>query len=111
MTTNARSKTITVDALARRPLDQLEARLAQCRHIERLANERIGVDATELRRAIATASRTATHAAIGQTVKALDRHNIGTIIGLDDTAGQVLVGELVDVLVRVAGAQVVVPAA
>ena len=39
-------------------------------------------------------SRTATHAAIGQTVKALDRHNIGTIIGLDDTAGEVLVGFL-----------------
>ncbi|MGB8860639.1 MAG: hypothetical protein WCC60_15375, partial [Ilumatobacteraceae bacterium] len=84
----------TVDALARRPLDQLEARLAHCRHIERLASEHIGVDAGELRQAIATASRTATHAAIGQTVKALDRHNIGTIIGLDDTAGEVLVGFL-----------------
>ncbi|MDO8363856.1 MAG: AAA family ATPase [Actinomycetota bacterium] len=83
-----------VDALARRPLDQLEARVAQCRHIERLANEHIGVAATELRHAIATATRTATHAAIGQTVKALDRHNIGTIIGLDDTAGEVLVGFL-----------------
>ncbi|MBI4885411.1 MAG: hypothetical protein HY826_15300, partial [Actinobacteria bacterium] len=84
----------TVDALARRPLDQLEARVAECRHIVRLANEHIGVDATELRHAIATATRTATHAAIGQTVKALDRHNIGTIIGLDDTAGEVLVGFL-----------------
>lgn len=30
---------------------------------------------------------TATHAAVGQTVKALDRNNIGTIISLDDTAG------------------------
>ena len=84
----------TVAALAQRPLDQLEARLNLCRHIERLANDHIGVDATELRHAIATASRTATHAAIGQTVKALDRHNIGTIIGLDDTAGEVLVGFL-----------------
>ena len=84
----------TVDALAQRPLDQLEARLVQCRRIERLANEHIGVDASELRQGIATASQTATHAAIGQTVKALDRHNIGTIIGLDDTAGQVLVGFL-----------------
>lgn len=84
----------TVDALARRPLDQLEARLNLCRHIERLANEHIGVDATELRHAIATATRTATHAAIGHTIKALDRHNIGTIIGLNDTAGEVLVGFL-----------------
>ncbi|MDP2289597.1 MAG: hypothetical protein Q8M22_00315, partial [Actinomycetota bacterium] len=84
----------SVDALVRRPLDQLEARLTHCRHIERLANEHIGVDATELRHAIATATRTATHAAIGQTVKALDRHNIGTIIGLDDTTGEVLVGFL-----------------
>ena len=84
----------TVDALSQRPLDHLEARLFQCRRIERLANEHIGVDASELRHAVATASHTATHAAIGVTVKALDRHNIGTIIGLDDTAGHVLVGFL-----------------
>jgi conjugative relaxase-like TrwC/TraI family protein len=82
----------TVDTLANRPLDQLEARLTQCRRIERLANDHIGIDAGQLRQAIARASRTATRAAIGQTVKALDRRNIGTIIGLDDTAGKVLVG-------------------
>ncbi len=84
----------TVDALARRPLDQLEARLTHCRRIERLANEHIGADINELRTAIDRATHTAEHAAIGQTVKALDRHNIGTIIGLDDTAGEVLVGFL-----------------
>jgi conjugative relaxase-like TrwC/TraI family protein len=84
----------TVNALAQRPLDQLETRLTQCRRVERLANEQIGVEATELLHSIATASHTANHAAIGQTVKALDRHNIGTIIGLNDAAGELLVGFL-----------------
>ena len=37
------------------------------------------------------AEHTATHVAVGQTVKAYDRHNIGTIVGLDDTAGAVRV--------------------
>jgi conjugative relaxase-like TrwC/TraI family protein len=81
----------TVDDLAQRPLGELEARFNVCRRVERLANEHIGIDVGVLCQAIATASRTATHAAVGQTVRALDRHNIGIIIGLDDTAGEVLV--------------------
>ena len=41
---------------------------------------------------LATLDHTARHAAVGLRVKALDRHNIGTILAVDDAAGTVRVG-------------------
>jgi hypothetical protein len=80
-----------VAALATQPFAWLEARHAHCANTERLANEIVGVDLHELHAAFERAEHTATHASIGGTVKALDRHNIGTITGVDDTAGTILV--------------------
>jgi predicted transcriptional regulator len=81
-----------VDQLAQQPLDQLEHRLQHARTIERQASERIGIDVNQLHKALTRATHTAHHATIGQQVKALDRHNIGNVIGLDDASGEILIG-------------------
>jgi hypothetical protein len=79
-----------VDALARtEPLIHLEQRLGEARQAARLATQQVGADARQLARKLATAEHTARHAAVGQRVKALDRHNIGTIEDLNDQQGTV----------------------
>jgi conjugative relaxase-like TrwC/TraI family protein len=82
-----------VDQLTRtRTLIELETRHAYCRRIEQLATDQIGIHPEHLRAAVQRADHTGHHAYIGATVKAFDRHNIGTIIGLDDTHGHALIG-------------------
>ncbi len=72
-------------------LATLEARAGHARMVEQRATATAGIDPTVAGRRLERAVHTATHAAVGQTVKALDRNNIGTVISLDDTAGTVRV--------------------
>ncbi len=72
-------------------LATLEARAGHARQVERRATTTAGIDPTVAAPRLERAVHTATHAAVGQTVKALDRNNIGTILALDDTAGTVRV--------------------
>ena len=79
-------------ALARRPLTQLEARLILCRHTERIATEPLGVDADRTPPTRSPPRHTSPPTSPSGTSKPSDRHNVGTVVGLDDTAGQILVG-------------------
>ena len=72
-------------------LATLEARAGHARQVEQRATTTAGIDPTVAGPRLERAVHTATHAAVGQTVKALDRNNIGTIVALDDTAGTVRV--------------------
>jgi conjugative relaxase-like TrwC/TraI family protein len=67
----------------------LEARARRCRAAEGSATESIGIEPDVMIRAVERAQRTALHVAIGQQIKAFDRNNIGTVVGLDDNAGTV----------------------
>ena len=82
-----------VDALARGcPLPDLDERLAIARQAARIATQQHGIDDARLLQQLATLDHTARHAAVGASVKAFDRHNIGTVVGVDDAAGNVRVG-------------------
>jgi conjugative relaxase-like TrwC/TraI family protein len=70
-------------------LRDLEARAARARIVEQQATEAIGIDPHQAGRHLARYRHTATHLAAGQRVRALDRGNIGTIVGQDDAAGTV----------------------
>jgi len=72
-------------------LATLEARAAHARQVQQRATTIAGIDPTVAGPRLDRAVHTATHAAVGQTVKALDRNNIGTLVSLDDTAGTVRV--------------------
>ena len=79
-----------VDRLARnRPLTDLEEQLGIARRAARIATRQHGFDGAHLARQLAAAEHTARHAAVGLSVKALDRHNLGTIDSLDDRSGTV----------------------
>jgi hypothetical protein len=81
-----------VDEWARlNSLPDLEARRDHCRDIERLATERVGVHPDALTAAHQRAERVARFGRPGDTVKALDRHNIGTLIDHDDAHGRATV--------------------
>jgi conjugative relaxase-like TrwC/TraI family protein len=81
-----------VDEWARlNTLPDLEARRDHCRDIERLATERVGVHPDALTAAHQRAERVARFGRPGDTVKALDRHNIGTLIDHDDAHGRATV--------------------
>ena len=78
----------TVEQLARtRPLDQLEARHNVCLDVERRAGEVLGADPDVLTAGVDRAGHTARHVAVGQTVKAWDRANIGTVTAIADVDG------------------------
>ncbi len=68
-------------------LATLEARATYARQIEYNATTMAGIDPAVAGPRLERAVHTASHAAVGQTVKGLDRNNIGTIIALDDSAG------------------------
>lgn len=68
-------------------LATLEARATYARQIEHSANTIAGIDPAVAGPRLERAVHTATHAAVGQTIKGLDRNNIGTIVALDDAAG------------------------
>ncbi len=72
-------------------LSTLEAVASHARRVERQATAIVGIDPHTVNRWMERAGHTATHAAVGQRVKALDRDNIGTIVSLDDTEGTVRV--------------------
>jgi len=73
-------------------LGDLEAWALHATHAEQQATATVGSTPAALQATTERAEHTASHVAIGQTVKALDRHNIGSVIGLDDPNGKVLVG-------------------
>src|SRR5215216_4411821 len=82
-----------VDALARsRALPELVEQLGIARRAARIATQQHGVSGDQLVQQLATLDHTARHARPGARVKALDRHNIGTIIDVDDRGGTVHVG-------------------
>lgn len=68
-------------------LATLEGRATYARMIEHRARTTAGIDPAVAVPRLERTVHTATHAAVGQTVKGLDRNNIGTIVALDDTAG------------------------
>lgn len=72
-------------------LTDLEAWAMHATHAEQQATAAVGSTPTTLQALIDRAEHTARHAAIGQTVKAFDRHNIGTVTGLDDATGELAV--------------------
>ena len=81
-----------VRALAQHvPLDALEDWARYARQVELSASASVGLHPTGAEASMRRAEHTARRAAVGLIVKALDRHNIGTIIDLDDPGGAVLV--------------------
>jgi hypothetical protein len=72
-------------------LPDLEARRDHCRDVERLATEHVGIHPDALTAAHQRAERVARFGRPGDTVKALDRHNIGTLIDHDDAHGRATV--------------------
>lgn len=70
-------------------LADLEKRAATARRVEGHATSVVDGDPDEVATRIDRITHTAHHATIGATAKALDRNNMGTITGVDDTAGTV----------------------
>jgi hypothetical protein len=73
------------------PYSELTNRAARAAQIERIATATIGSTVDALVDRIGRAERTATHITPGVRVKALDRHNIGTVITLNERAATALV--------------------
>ncbi len=67
------------------PYPALRAAAARAEQIERTATHTTGATPDELHRQLEQATRTATHLAPGVRIKALDRHNIGTVLHLNPT--------------------------
>ncbi len=72
-------------------LPALEDRRDHCRHVEQLATEHVGIHPDTLAAAHGRAERVARLGRPGDTVTALDRHNIGTLIDHDDVHGRAAV--------------------
>ncbi len=72
-------------------LPALEVRRDHCRYVEKLATEHVGIHPDPLTAAHQRADRTARFGRPGDSVTALDRHNIGTLIDHDDTHGRATV--------------------
>ncbi|MGH9228316.1 MAG: MobF family relaxase [Acidimicrobiales bacterium] len=72
-------------------LVMLEANAGHARWAEQQASRIIGADPDQLRDRLARTVHTAGHVAAGMRVKAWDRHNIGTVIAVDDATGEVQV--------------------
>ena len=82
----------SVDRLARTvALADLEAHLTVATAAERIATETHGVDGADLADQIARVDQIARQVFVGCQVSPSDRHNVGTVIALDDTAGQATV--------------------
>jgi hypothetical protein len=76
---------------ATRPFPILEAAAVHAVIAERRARDLLAVDPDQITLAATRAEHTARHARPGMRLKAHDRHNIGTIVGLDDDTGAVQV--------------------
>jgi conjugative relaxase-like TrwC/TraI family protein len=73
------------------PVADLDAHLKLARGAERIATDTHGFDAADLADKIARIDHVARHLRVGGQVSPSDRHNVGTVITFDDTAGRVLV--------------------
>jgi conjugative relaxase-like TrwC/TraI family protein len=81
-----------VDQLSRtRTHNELTAHLRVAYTAERIATDTVGTNGDQLADRLGRIEHVATHIAIGQHVSPHDRHNVGTVINLDDTAGTVTV--------------------
>jgi hypothetical protein len=72
-------------------LATLDAHARRARWVEQRASRIIGGDPDQMRARLVRTVHTAGHVAVGVRVKAWDRHNIGTVIAVDDAAGEVQV--------------------
>ena len=68
-------------------LGTLEGLAANARRAEQEARAIIGHTPSDLQGAIDRANHTALHLAVGQTVKPVDRNNVGTVTSINDRAG------------------------
>ena len=68
-------------------LGALEGLAANARRAEQEARAIIGATPSDLRDAIDRATHTAMYLAVGQTVKPVDRNNVGTVTSINDRAG------------------------
>jgi hypothetical protein len=81
-----------VDALANTlTLTDLDTRLAAALAAEHGATAIHGCHADQLTEQLTRVAHTARHVAVGALVSPADRHNVGVIVALDDTAGRVTV--------------------
>jgi conjugative relaxase-like TrwC/TraI family protein len=76
---------------ATQTIGALEDRGRQARTMERQATDVAGVHPRQVGAHLARNQDTATHIAVGQQVKAADRHNIGVVTSIDDRAATVTV--------------------
>ncbi|HZA82016.1 MAG TPA: MobF family relaxase, partial [Actinomycetes bacterium] len=72
-------------------LARLEADARRARWVEQQASRIIGGDPDQMRDRLARTVHTAGHVAVGVRVKAWDRHNIGTVLAVDNATGTVQV--------------------
>lgn len=77
------------DLAVRHDLATLEQHARSAQQVELTATSIAGAHPEQARRTIERLIHTAAHAVVGCTVKALDRHNIGTIAAVDDHVGTV----------------------
>ena len=79
-----------IDHLSRSiPLSDLEAHIQRGHSAERIATEIVGVDGHQVEERFARIDHVARHIALGHQVSPHDRHNVGTVVELDDHAGTV----------------------
>ncbi|MDQ6840356.1 MAG: relaxase domain-containing protein, partial [Actinomycetota bacterium] len=76
---------------ATQTIGALEGRARYARTAERHATDVAGMNPRQVGARLARAQHTATHIAVGQHVKPADRHNIGVVTSIDDTAATVTV--------------------
>jgi conjugative relaxase-like TrwC/TraI family protein len=82
----------TVEWLARTLcLPELERRRAAAATAERLATDSLGVHADDLLERLTHVDHLARHVTLGSRVSPTDRHNVGTVVGLDDALGRITV--------------------
>jgi conjugative relaxase-like TrwC/TraI family protein len=82
----------TVERLARTvSLPELERRRVAATTAERIATDSLGFHADELLERLTYIDHLARHLTLGSRVSPTDRHNVGTVVGLNDAAGRVTV--------------------
>jgi hypothetical protein len=81
-----------IDRLARTlPVPTLERLLENARHAERVADALCNEHGPDLVALAERITEVATHVALGTRVSPIDRHNVGTVIGLDDARSTITV--------------------
>ena len=86
-----------IDHLARHtPLVDLEQRMNVAVTAEQSATSHFGHNALDLVQRLASVEEVARHLSLGATLSPADRHNLGTVIGFDDTHGTATIHFLAD---------------